>query len=682
MSIFYFENTPHGVRKDGSKLNTKTHNEYISRTGKYAHMENRTEDLVYLASGNIPEWADNAEDFWEQAELHRAKNGRAYREFRIGLQEEFSLQENQELIERFIKETGIEKLHAYTYAIHDKAAAFDKNHRNIHCHLMFNEKSIEENRPLSPEKYFKNYAENRIGEPTQGYRTNAYWDKKSTTYELRKKWADIVNEKFSEKNMDCTISEKSNQARRQELIAAGKYEEAELLNRTPAPHLGSAYRNPVTMEKIMQQVEVTDWAADHPESDDDPDFSTLSKQEQTIALFANDIVIRKVARQIQQERLRMQKAIDDENAAIEAEEILKEPYTITVEDLYDYVDEKFQSYQQDADNNLAAYRMMKKSILSDKELQRQATEKAFNNQYGKTQKEYALTAQKLDAAKQKAATLYGHKEDVHELAACSSEIQRLTDERNRLGKQLNYYRTAIAGSAKEKINNIHDVLSAENASCITESKKLYAAYLSAKKQAEKYVEIRNQLADEDMSVVVFSEKLPNQLNRRCKIEGEQSISKLPTLAFEGDSYAILDKLPDTDTCTVFAVRIGDDIKRGKTTKYQLMIQRKKSAKRNTWTVVTAKPKTDKATGHIETVRLYRQSHKTQQQHISRKSSNPAIENAHRTKRNIVSSKVSAIAEKLIADKEKTGKLNIHWNEEKLKDKAVQNEEKMYQGWSL
>ena len=31
MSHYYFENTPHGTRKNGTKLNTKTHYDYIFR---------------------------------------------------------------------------------------------------------------------------------------------------------------------------------------------------------------------------------------------------------------------------------------------------------------------------------------------------------------------------------------------------------------------------------------------------------------------------------------------------------------------------------------------------------------------------------------------------------------------------------------------------------------------------
>ena len=171
MSIYYFDNAPHGKRADGSKLNTKLHYDYIAREGKYEKEKSGREDLVHLSSGNLPEWAETGADFWQEAENHRRKNGRSYREFKIGLQEELTLEENKELIERFLKQTGIADRHVYSYAIHDKAAAFDTSHRNIHCHLMFSEKVFEKDRPLPPEKFFKNYAENEHGEPTQGYLT-------------------------------------------------------------------------------------------------------------------------------------------------------------------------------------------------------------------------------------------------------------------------------------------------------------------------------------------------------------------------------------------------------------------------------------------------------------------------------------------------------------------------------
>ena len=193
MAHYYFENTPHGKRKDGTKLNTAIHYDYISREGDYTNMKNRQEDLKITSFGNLPDWADNPRDFWQKAEEHRNKpKGRAYREFKFALQEELSLEENIKCVEKFLKETGIKDNHVYSYAIHDKTAAFSKKHRNIHCHLMFNEKIIEKNRPLEPDMYFKNYAENKLGEPTKGYRSSRDFSTKTATIDIRKLFADIV----------------------------------------------------------------------------------------------------------------------------------------------------------------------------------------------------------------------------------------------------------------------------------------------------------------------------------------------------------------------------------------------------------------------------------------------------------------------------------------------------------
>lgn len=119
---------------------------------------------------------------------------------------------------------------------------------------MFNEKIIEKDRPLGPEKYFKNYARNRKGEPTQGYRTSQYFDQDSTTLELRKMWADMCNEKFREKGLNLHIDHQTLKKQKTNLEAQGKFEEAKLLDREPAPHMGNTYRNPKTIKNTSDAV--------------------------------------------------------------------------------------------------------------------------------------------------------------------------------------------------------------------------------------------------------------------------------------------------------------------------------------------------------------------------------------------------------------------------------------------
>lgn len=692
MAHFYFENTPHGKQKNGIKLNTKTHYDYICRKEKYSHMRNREEDLVFTTYGNIPEWADKPGDFWEQAEIHRRKNGRAYREFRIGLQEEFSLAENMELIEQLIKETGIKDHHAYSYAIHDKTATFDKEHKNIHCHLMFNEKVIESDRKLGPEKYFNQYYTNRNGEPTQGYRTSDYFEQKETTVYLRKRWAEIVNEKFEEIGLSCRISEKSLKNQREDLLLEGKSEEAELLNRTPAPHLGSAYRNPQTVQLIMERIKQVDDEADSlAKGPEDTDINGASKREQNIMIFSNDVVIRKVAREIQQERLRLQREQSLEVARYEAAEIEKESLIITVGNVYSYIDNQVKHYQQVANDKLAAYKVLKSGILSDEKIRLAAQEKAFDGKYQKTRKEYAEIAHELKALKEKATVLYGVSDKTHELAVYGRTIKDLTNKRNLLGKQINYYKSAIHGSHKEAIAEILRNLQAKNTEKEAHARKLYAEFSMEKNQAKKYAVALEKLKNKEIDTILFSDKLPPRLNRRCKIDGTKAISKLPMMVFNGETYAVLSPLPTTGTSNmesvkkyylVNAVKIDDDIVRGKVPLHELKLSQNGSKK---WKIISATVGKSVESTDKKFVYLYAAKPQTTKQNLvqSNHKQHLLVQEAQRQKSNSIAKEVSHIAETLV-DNGKNPHLNVHWNndEELKKDKAHLAEKKMYSDWEL
>lgn len=640
----------------------------------------------------VPSWADNPGMFWEEAEAHRDKpDGRAYREFRFALQEEFTLAENIELVEQLLNETGIKKHHAYSYAIHDKAATFDKGHRNIHCHLMFNEKIIERDRPLPPDKFFNHYAINRAGEPTQGYRSSREFISKEMTLHLRKRWAELVNEKFQEKALPFRVSEKTLDNQRKGLLLSGNAEDAELLSRTPAPHLGHVYRNPATMQKIMERVEQIDHAAESPETAEEIDMASLSPQEQTIVVFAHDVVIRKVARQIQQERLRLQKEQAATKAKIEAAEIMEEPLIITIGDVYSYLEETAIQYRKQADDKLAAYKALKPQLLNDQQLLLIAQNNACNNQYDKARndkarKNYAQAAKKLQHEKEAAASRYGIPTKTHELAEHSKKIKLFTEERNRLGKQLNDYRRIINGEAKEMIDDIFKTLQHENAEKQLTSKRLYIEYHSLKKQADKYGEATQKLSTENMDTILFSDKLPATLHRKCKIDGIQPVSKLKVLVHNGDSFALLEQLPTlTDKAapsgisyTIPAVKLGDTIKRGTVPKYKLQVL---PSSNNNWKIYAASIQT-KDDSFPELVRLYARHESKRQNTASQRPLHPALQVAHTHRNQAILAHISSLAEELIS-KEKSVRLDAHWNDEsEAKDKAKIAEEKMYQGWSL
>ena len=670
MAHYYFENTPHGLRRDGSKLDTKIHAAYITRSGKYAHIRNREEDLVCTKSGNMPDWADNPLAFWEQAELHRRKNGRAYREFRIGLQEEFTLEENIALVERFLEESGVKQQHAYTYAIHDKNATFDKSHRNIHCHIMINEKIIEPDRPLAPDKYFKNYSENQQGKPSSGYRTNAYFADRNTTIALRKKWAEIVNEQFKEKGMSERISEKSNLDRMQELKEAGKMDEADLFDRVPSPHLGSSYRNPKIMERIEERIRKVDIKNDEADDSDIASVDNMSEQEKTIAYFANDFVMRKIARIIQNERLLMQKEIEEKRLQEDAAEITSEPYIITLGDIYDAVAEKAEAAATTTEEKLSIYRAQKKALRDKTSLVRAAERAVLGNRLSELKKAYAENVKALEKARKERNMLIGVPGKIHELASYGHRIETLTQKQKKIGYALRIEKEA-AENRKDEIDKVLQEMQIENQSKEQTAKKSYKEYLIAKNAEKDLSELMQRLKDEQRNTVIFSKRLPKALTRRMKLYCKERIGNLKFRVLQGRSFAILPNKKDAQTNIIFAVRLGDDITDGCVPLYEL---RETSSERTGKSRLTAY-RTDKK------MPLY-DANKSKKDKETTPSSSSTLEAAKRQRYAEIQDKVSSIVNYLTKTQEPVGKLRAHWEEEQLHDKAVQQEEKMYRGWSM
>lgn len=661
MAHYYFENTPHGKRKDGTKLNTATHFDYISREGDYANMKNRQEDLKITSFGNLPEWADNPHDFWEQAEKYRSKpNGRAYREFKFALQEELTLEENIQCIEKFLKETGIKDNHVYSYAIHDKVATFSKEHRNIHCHLMFCEKIIEKNRPLEADMYFKNYAKNKLGEPTKGYRSSTQFTSKQATHNLRKLFADIINDKFQEKGLDISISEKSLKAQRQELLKQGKMEEAELLNRTPAPHLGNAYKNPAVLKRIMEKIDETNKKAD--EAADgfiiQEKEKKLSIQEQKIQLFANDVVIRQVAKQIQQERLRLRKEQQAKKIIDEAEKIKQEAIIITTNDICIYLDIKIKELEEKTAESLTAFKAAQKNILNEQYINLLAKDRMFNNNYSKDIKQYGILSKELKQIDGVLPTLYGKADKIKELCSLIRKRRELNSSRTKIGKRINAYKTELTTN-NEKYNSILNQLKKENEDSISKNKILYARYKHNMLQVQKYKTALDKLTKEDKNTIIFNDNISSKLEYKNKLNGITPLIDLPSIVNNNNIYFIFDQNKNK------AVKIGDDIIQGKVPVYYL--------------------KTDNINISIqksnEFAFLYAQKEQTSNISQNKLNEHPIIQKAYKQRQIFIVDKISKIADNIVNNDIKQYKTTWQENEQTT-DKTKLAEKKMYNGWSL
>lgn len=661
MAHYYFENTPHGKRKDGTKLNTATHFDYISREGDYANIKNRQEDLKITSFGNLPEWADNPRDFWEQAEKYRSKpNGRAYREFKFALQEELTLEENIQCIEKFLKETGIKDNHVYSYAIHDKIATFSKEHRNIHCHLMFCEKIIEKNRPLEADMYFKNYAKNKLGEPTKGYRSSTQFTSKQATHNLRKLFADIINDKFQEKGLDISISEKSLKAQRQELLKQGKMEEAELLNRTPAPHLGNAYKNPAVLKRIMEKIDETNKKAD--EAADgfiiQKKEEKLSIQEQKIQLFANDVVIRQLAKQIQQERLSLREEQQAKKVIDEAEKIKQEAIIITTNDICIYLDIKIKELEEKTAESLTAFKAAQKNILNEQCIDLLAKDRMFNNNYSKDIKQYGILSKELKQIDGVLPTLYGEANKIKELCSLIKKRRELNSSRTKIGKRINAYKTELTTN-NEKYNSILNQLKKENEDAISKNKILYARYKHNMLQIQKYKTALDKLTKEDKNTIIFNDNISSKLEYKNKLNGITPLIDLPSIVNNNNIYFIFDQNKNK------AVKIGDDIIQGKVPVYYL--------------------KTDNVNISIqksnEFAFLYAQKEQTSNISQNKLNEHPIIQKAYRQRQIFIVDKISKIADNIVNNDIKQSKTTWQENEQ-ITDKTKLAEKKMYNEWSL
>ena len=225
--------------KSGKVGNGKTHAEYILREGKYAGSQ-KAEELVFK-SANLPHWCKSAIDFFEKADIYERINGSAYKEFEIALPNELSHEENQKIVEQFIeKHIGNNKV--WAYAIHTKPAAFASNQEQIHAHIMFCERIVENGmeKAKRPSNFFKRY--NAKNPSKGGYQKDRslvdYKTRSKNVINIRQSWEDQINEAYKEKGIDERVSCKKISAQRQAAEEIGDMILAEFFDREPQEHLG------------------------------------------------------------------------------------------------------------------------------------------------------------------------------------------------------------------------------------------------------------------------------------------------------------------------------------------------------------------------------------------------------------------------------------------------------------
>ncbi len=601
----------------------------------------------------------------------------------MGLQEELSLEENIALVEEFLKESGIGKNHAFSYAIHDKEAAYDSDHRNIHCHLMFSEKTIEKDRPLGPDMYFKHYYLNEQGDPCAGYRADRYYQSRQGNVQMRKQWADIVNRKFQELGIDQEVSEKTLEAQRQDLLAQGRFEEAEQFDRIPAPHLGDAYKNPKTVERIKEKVREIDEQTEYPGCSADQAAETDNNDdvvEQKIVCFATDKVLRRVTKEIQQARQRLRQEdiqrlearIAAEQDDAEAEALANKPIVVTIRDVYEELEYRAEEEAKKRTQMLVFYKDIKKQIIPDRFLRNAAIERLIGSDYRNTKKRLNRIQEELVPMEQKYIELkdipYAEKKEFY--LSYSDKLRQ----KQALEQKIKAYHEEL-NKREDEIQTIMDELKAENESHKERLKNLYGKINKSERMekiySEKAMEIKNNVSDFDK--ILYSRKMPRLVMRHCSLDGETPLTNYQIIPYQGKAFVILSDVPTEpwERQKKTALLLGDTVEKGKANVY----------------VVTMYSEGKDISGVSKTteqVRLYANA-KTAMELQTGKGNHysPQIQNVQQRRKSEI---VGKIEEFLRAATENTnGRYHAWWDDEeprKKKDKLKQVEEDLYRGWNM
>lgn len=588
MATYYCQNTPHGLTKDGNRIETVAHFDYIMREGRYENMADREEDLVHTENGNTPVWAKNQREFWDEAEAHSRANGRVYREIRLGLQEEFSLEENLEVVHEFMDYFGISKNHAYSLAVHDKSAAFDKDHRNIHCHLMFDE-HIQDGRILGKDECFKRYCKNNEGELVGGWKKDRYFNGKQSVIDMRKKWEELCNAKFKELGIDKQISCESLKTQKKQLEEKGLNEEAFYFDRDPVPHMGGLYRRPENMKYIEElrrgmkreleriHAEDNEKKADEQEKKEEKyedKYADLTKeqlakrmQEQKMILFVADQLFRETAKKIQMERLKLREEREAEKMRAEHRYLgdgITSPIIVTAGDVCDKIKEMEDGWIRKINENKTAAKACEARILTEPAMRAAALEKLFNGEYD--------AAIKRREEMRKIMRNVG----VDKLPEKLKKGARSWQEEQRLNKEIARMNAEISGPRAFEYNRYIS----EQKKTVEEAQKERDGYLAKILIWEKkydFLHNKRLALEREMPEdrILYAEKLPKFLYKNAKLDGAIPLNSLPSVLYAGKSFVLIDApkngLANGTQMKARAVLLGDDVKRGKADVYELNV---------------------------------------------------------------------------------------------------------------
>lgn len=242
------------TKRSGSKVSPTRHADYILREEGRAHADyiNREcaqsdrNDCVFKGS-QLPKWAkDSPQKFFSAATRYEDKGNCRYKEIELSLPNELTLEQNREIVDRFLANHLAN--HYYAYAIHDKVGELSSE-RHPHVHIMFSERLIDDVERTSERpacKYFRRAAKPLRGEQVasfdrrcqHGAPKDKKWHSKKYFFEMREDFARIQNDVLAKNGYSICVDHRTLHAQQVEAEKNGDSFLAKAYKRAPESYIG------------------------------------------------------------------------------------------------------------------------------------------------------------------------------------------------------------------------------------------------------------------------------------------------------------------------------------------------------------------------------------------------------------------------------------------------------------
>lgn len=616
MATFHLSTRAQSRNLYGHKVNSLSHFQYITRSGRYT---NKDEDLAYSESGNIPNCPElelDIKNYWKAANDYGRVNSRAYRDVVIALQEEFSLDENIALVHDFMHHFGIDENQTYSFAIHDHQSKLAPEHRNIHCHLMFNERIVNQERVFEhAEDIFK-----RANSPVSGgLKVDPYFNTREFVIDAREYWEKINNDMFIKKGLEARISCKTLKLQKAELEAEGRYEEAKYYDRKPMDHMGPEFKDPKVLQEIYERslekekelnIKDNDDAAADPETpaDDLDPWAAMRQAEQAEAdafetkkeMYAADLALRRAAKEYQLEKAKLnQKRYQRKLYMLKQfgfdETIATDPITVTVGDVCHQIQKIEAQYniriQKELDK-VAAYREEKlKDPAAIRAYKWKKVEEILakgNESGGMIDKRNFSTYQKYKKLQAEIANLKAKEKTVPANDQADIQKERINKERSlKLLETERLYFSIQTENGKTtvgvKLSEIEqsDAFAAMDQEVKKHNQTREKWARDAERKAEqlsktqKIYRVQREKLEKSMpeSMLLYGEDIPAKVYLTAKVRGKP-LMQMPFTNIKNDVYVIV-KLPKEMTygkpVTMACVKLGEATSKGMARIYKVQI---------------------------------------------------------------------------------------------------------------